>query len=43
MEEDEDEDEDDGWLPPHEFLARMRVASFSVHEGIGRTLKGRDL
>ncbi|GAU12940.1 hypothetical protein TSUD_97510 [Trifolium subterraneum] len=43
MEEDEDEDEDDGWLPPHEFLARTRVASFSVHEGIGRTLKGRDL
>ncbi|CAJ2654424.1 unnamed protein product [Trifolium pratense] len=42
-EEDEDEDEDDGWLPPHEFLARTRVASFSVHEGIGRTLKGRDL
>lgn len=34
-------------LPPHEFLARQfartRIASFSVHEGIGRTLKGRDL
>ncbi|KAL4591524.1 hypothetical protein LXL04_004492 [Taraxacum kok-saghyz] len=33
--------------PPHEFLARQlartRIASFSVHEGIGRTLKGRDL
>ncbi|WJX44170.1 hypothetical protein P8452_31181 [Trifolium repens] len=44
MEEDEDEDDDEnGWLPPHEFLARTRVASFSVHEGIGRTLKGRDL
>ncbi|GAB4859221.1 hypothetical protein Ancab_010681 [Ancistrocladus abbreviatus] len=31
------------WVPPHEFLARTRIASFSVHEGIGRTLKGRDL
>ncbi|KAI3706403.1 hypothetical protein L6452_24120 [Arctium lappa] len=34
-------------IPPHEFLAkqlaRTRIASFSVHEGIGRTLKGRDL
>ncbi|MFS7956642.1 putative senescence regulator S40 [Helianthus anomalus] len=30
-------------IPPHEFLARKRMASFSVHEGIGRTLKGRDL
>ncbi|KAJ0266626.1 hypothetical protein HA466_0005960 [Hirschfeldia incana] len=32
-----------GRLPPHEFLARTRMASFSVHEGVGRTLKGRDL
>ncbi|XP_010557316.1 PREDICTED: uncharacterized protein LOC104826363 [Tarenaya hassleriana] len=31
------------WLPPHELLARRRMASFSVHEGSGRTLKGRDL
>ena len=34
-------------IPPHEFLARQlartRIASFSVHEGVGRTLKGRDL
>jgi hypothetical protein len=34
-------------VPPHEFLARQmartRIASFSVHEGAGRTLKGRDL
>ncbi|KAI3473994.1 hypothetical protein Pfo_028782 [Paulownia fortunei] len=38
-------EEDDGndRIPPHEYLARTRVASFSVHEGIGRTLKGRDL
>ena len=42
--EDEDEDEDhDSRIPPHEYLARTRVASFSVHEGIGRTLKGRDM
>ncbi|KAK4780181.1 hypothetical protein SAY87_016287 [Trapa incisa] len=34
-------------LPPHEFLARQvartKIGSFSVHEGVGRTLKGRDL
>ncbi|KAJ1409209.1 Senescence regulator S40 [Sesbania bispinosa] len=49
--DDEDEDDEvhsgdgDGGdrVPPHEFLARTRIASFSVHEGIGRTLKGRDL
>ncbi|KAG6417909.1 hypothetical protein SASPL_120106 [Salvia splendens] len=41
---DEDYEEDDGdRIPPHEFLARTRISSFSVHEGIGRTLKGRDL
>ncbi|KAL6967259.1 hypothetical protein U1Q18_033063 [Sarracenia purpurea var. burkii] len=47
---DDDEDGGDGGrirIPPHEFLARQlartRIASFSVHEGIGRTLKGRDL
>ncbi|XP_061358785.1 protein S40-4 [Gastrolobium bilobum] len=46
----EDEEENEGYdversvrLPPHEFLARTRMASFSVHEGVGRTLKGRDL
>ncbi|XP_059659496.1 protein S40-4 [Cornus florida] len=43
-----DDDEDDvdcggNRIPPHELLARTRIASFSVHEGIGRTLKGRDL
>ncbi|OWM68896.1 uncharacterized protein LOC116210030 [Punica granatum] len=51
--EDGDEDEEAGdigfgnRLPPHEFLARQmartRIGSFSVHEGVGRTLKGRDL
>ncbi|KAJ0083753.1 hypothetical protein Patl1_30686 [Pistacia atlantica] len=34
-------------VPPHEFLARQmartRIVSFSVHEGVGRTLKGGDL
>lgn len=47
---DDDEDDDDdaeNRIPPHEFLARQlartRIASFSVHEGVGRTLKGRDL
>lgn len=46
--EDDDTDGDDDCdggvkVPPHELLARTRIASFSVHEGIGRTLKGRDL
>ncbi|KAG6434019.1 hypothetical protein SASPL_105639 [Salvia splendens] len=39
----EDEDEGNYQMPPHEYLARTRAASLSVHEGIGRTLKGRDL
>ncbi|KAK8706031.1 hypothetical protein V6N13_049612 [Hibiscus sabdariffa] len=50
--EDEDDDEDDdeeidSKLPPHEFLAkrlaRSQISSFSVFEGVGRKLKGRDL
>lgn len=41
--DDDDEDDDNEKLPPHEYLARTRIASFSVHEGVGRTLKGRDL
>ncbi|GFZ17907.1 transcription initiation factor TFIID subunit [Actinidia rufa] len=44
---DGDCDDEGDRIPPHEFLAkqlaRTRIASFSVHEGIGRTLKGRDL
>ncbi|KAH1200674.1 hypothetical protein GmHk_17G047583 [Glycine max] len=44
--DDDDEDEDD-MIPPHEWiarkLARSQISSFSVCEGIGRTLKGRDL
>ncbi|KAI3447591.1 hypothetical protein Pfo_004256 [Paulownia fortunei] len=39
----EEEDDRNDRIPPHEYLARTRVASFSVHEGVGRTLKGRDL
>ncbi|GLT69768.1 hypothetical protein SLA2020_418940 [Shorea laevis] len=41
--ENNDDDDQDSRVPPHELLARRRGASFSVHEGIGRTLKGRDL
>ncbi|KAM0949264.1 putative senescence regulator S40 [Dioscorea sansibarensis] len=41
---DDDEGENTGVvIPPHEYLWRNRAASFSVQEGIGRTLKGRDL
>lgn len=42
-------DDDDGeWVPPHEYLAREyaksgRSMTNSVVEGVGRTLKGRDL
>ena len=41
-------DDDDEMLPPHEIVARSSGAlpnttSFSVLEGVGRTLKGRDL
>ncbi|KAL2931430.1 Fascin [Bienertia sinuspersici] len=43
----DDDDDDDDMVPPHEFLAkklaRSQISSFSVYEGIGRTLKGRDL
>ncbi|XP_074276243.1 protein S40-4 [Silene latifolia] len=34
---------DDEWVPPHEYLSKTRNASFSMQEGVGRTLKGRDL
>ncbi|KAK7348456.1 hypothetical protein VNO80_23014 [Phaseolus coccineus] len=37
----------DDMIPPHQWisrkLARSQISSFSVCEGIGRTLKGRDL
>ncbi|WVZ12641.1 hypothetical protein V8G54_017171 [Vigna mungo] len=42
-----DDYEDDDMIPPHQWisrkLARSQISSFSVCEGIGRTLKGRDL
>ncbi|OVA10029.1 Senescence regulator S40 [Macleaya cordata] len=45
--EEDDEDGDDEMLPPHEIVARGYGQSprttFSVLEGVGRTLKGRDL
>ncbi|KAL6273393.1 hypothetical protein ACE6H2_024085 [Prunus campanulata] len=44
---DDDDDGDDEMLPPHELVARGSGMSarttFSVLEGVGRTLKGRDL
>lgn len=43
----EEDDEYDSKVPPHELLARRvarsQISSFSVCEGVGRTLKGRDL
>ncbi|XWS27824.1 hypothetical protein CRYUN_Cryun25bG0013100 [Craigia yunnanensis] len=45
--EEEDDDEYNSKVPPHEFLARRlamsQISSFSVFEGVGRKLKGRDL
>ncbi|XP_047309231.1 uncharacterized protein LOC124912632 [Impatiens glandulifera] len=44
---DEEGEEEEMVLPPHEFLARKlersQISSFSMCEGVGRTLKGRDL
>ncbi|XP_031115166.1 uncharacterized protein LOC116019170 [Ipomoea triloba] len=47
-ESDGDEDDENGeMMPPHEWLARKyarsQISSFSVCEGVGRTLKGRDI
>ncbi|KAK4398533.1 hypothetical protein Sango_1328800 [Sesamum angolense] len=45
--DDDDEDNDGDVIPPHEWIARKQgrsqISSFSVCEGAGRTLKGRDL
>ncbi|KAL6195765.1 hypothetical protein ACLB2K_031383 [Fragaria x ananassa] len=38
-----DDDDEDEWSAGSVRMARTRIASFSVHEGVGRTLKGRDL
>ncbi|GMH05312.1 hypothetical protein Nepgr_007152 [Nepenthes gracilis] len=38
------DEHDSGMDPPHEYLARSRkMAATSVFEGVGRTLRGRDL
>ncbi|CAM6037287.1 unnamed protein product [Sphagnum compactum] len=43
----DDDDNEEERLPPHELLAReyanSQATTFSVFEGAGRTLKGRDL
>ncbi|XP_074272017.1 protein S40-5-like [Silene latifolia] len=40
----DDQVDDSGMEPPHEYLARSRkMDTFSVYEGVGRTLKGRDM
>lgn len=43
--DEDDEGDNEMVLPPHEIVARanMPVVSCSVLEGVGRTLKGRDL
>lgn len=44
--EENDEDEDESvaeMIPPHVIVARSHAMTFSVFEGVGRTLKGRDL
>ncbi|KAJ6800996.1 uncharacterized protein M6B38_249330 [Iris pallida] len=40
---DDDEEEEEEMVPPHVIVARSHVTTFSVFEGVGRTLKGRDL
>ncbi|CAN4102702.1 unnamed protein product [Withania somnifera] len=46
-EDDDDYDDEEEMMPPHEWIAkkleRSKISSFSVCEGVGRTLKGRDL
>ncbi|PKA46716.1 hypothetical protein AXF42_Ash019699 [Apostasia shenzhenica] len=42
----EEEEDEEGWVPPHEYLARGQgkaPPAASVFEGVGRTLKGRDM
>ncbi|CAL9092624.1 unnamed protein product [Musa textilis] len=40
---DEKADKEERMLPPHVIVARSNAIAFSVFEGVGRTLKGRDL
>lgn len=46
----EEEDEESGMMPPHEYLAKSQKrrsrksgGGASVFEGVGKTLKGREL
>lgn len=41
-EADQEEEDEEEMVPPHVIVARSHV-TFSVFEGVGRTLKGRDL
>ncbi|GJP62680.1 hypothetical protein CLOP_g19712 [Closterium sp. NIES-67] len=43
--DDPEDDADDAMVPPHELAARniSPTMCFSVHEGVGGTLRGRDL
>jgi len=47
LDHEKDDDNEEERLPPHELLAReyanSQATTFSVFEGAGRTLKGRDL
>ncbi|KAF7131885.1 hypothetical protein RHSIM_Rhsim09G0208300 [Rhododendron simsii] len=39
----DEEELEEEMVPPHEIVARSHMMTFSVFEGVGRTLKGRDL
>ncbi|MCD7456100.1 hypothetical protein HAX54_030675 [Datura stramonium] len=41
--EEVEENDEGNVIPPHEWIAKRQISSFSVCEGVGRTLKGRDL
>ncbi|XP_076915370.1 protein S40-6-like [Bidens hawaiensis] len=45
--DDDDEEDEEEMVPPHEYIARRlamsHITSSSMCEGVGRTLKGRDL
>ncbi|XP_057489696.1 protein S40-7-like [Actinidia eriantha] len=43
FDEDDEDELDEEMVPPHVIVARSHVTTFSVFEGVGRTLKGRDL
>ncbi|KAL8519712.1 hypothetical protein ACS0TY_010590 [Phlomoides rotata] len=43
IDDDYEEAEIGDQIPPHEFFARNMMVSLLMHEGTGRTLKGRDL